>query len=63
VFQPLDRQKRLYPYKSSIKLWLAFGLIGVAVAIAGFLMTEMEVFLIAVKGETFQYLVHNDSVG
>jgi chloride channel 7 len=63
VFEPLDRQKRLHPYRSSIKLWLAFGLIGVAVAIAGFLMTEMEIFLIAVKGETFQYLVHNDSVG
>lgn len=38
------------------KLWLAFSMIGILVAIIAFCMIEVEDLLIEVKGEVFQYL-------
>ena len=44
------------------KLWLAFSMIGVLVAIIAFCMIEVEDLLIEVKGEVFQYLTTQSSV-
>ncbi len=43
------------------KLWLAFSMIGVLVAIIAFCMIEVEDLLIEVKGEVFQYLTTQSS--
>ena len=57
VFETLDRQQRVrHPRLTEAKLWFAFSLIGIGVAIVAFLMMLAEESLVAIKGEVFEYL-------
>lgn len=60
MFEPLDRlQKLKKPRMTEAKLWLAFAMIGFCVALIAFGIMLIEEFLLAIKGEVFQYLTVN----